>query len=73
MCMHVVIPIHEIVYRVQPTLRLCMYMYNVMYTCSTTQDQKTALHYASKEGHHEIVQLLLEKGADPNTRDKVCC
>ena len=46
-------------------------MYNVMYTCSTTQDQKTALHYASEEGHHETVQLLLEKGADPNVQDEV--
>ena len=52
-----------------------MYMYNgiynVMYTCSTTQWQKTALHYASEEGHHETVQLLLEKGADPNVQDIV--
>ena len=48
-----------------------MYMYNGMYTCSTTQDQKTALHCASEEGHHETVQLLLEKGADPNVQNKV--
>ena len=46
-------------------------MYNVMYTCFTTQDQMTALHYASKKGHHETVQLLLEKGADPNAQDMV--
>ena len=45
-------------------------MYNVMYTCSTTQVQ-TALHCASKKGHHETVQLLLEKGADPNAQDMV--
>ena len=69
--MHAVIPMHGIVYRVQPTLRLCMYMYNVMYTCSTKQDQKTALHLASERGHHETVQLLLEKGADPNVQDVV--
>ena len=50
-----------------------MYMYNVMYTCSTTQYQyqKTALHHASERGHRETVQLLLEKGADPNVQDKV--
>ena len=47
-------------------------MYNVMYTCSTTQlFQETALHYASRRGDHETVQLLLEKGADPNVQDKV--
>ena len=48
-----------------------MYMYNVMYTCSTTQYRKTALHHASEKGHHETVQLLLEKGADPNVQDEV--
>ena len=49
-----------------------MYMYNVMYTYSTTQWlQMTALHYASRRGHHETVQLLLEKGADPNAQDMV--
>ena len=46
-------------------------IYNVMYTCSTTQRQMTALHYSSEKGHHESVQLLLEKGADPNVQDKV--
>ena len=47
-------------------------MYNVMYTCSTTQwSQNTALHYASERGHRETVQLLLEKGADPNVQDSV--
>ena len=53
-----------------------MYMYNViynvMYTCSTTQwSQKTALIRASEKGHRETVQLLLEKGADPNVQDRV--
>ena len=46
-------------------------MYTAVYTCSTTQCQVTALHCASKGGHHDTVQLLLEKGADPNTQDKV--
>ena len=57
------------------TENLCVHvqwMYNVMYTCSITQyHQKTALHYASEKGHREIVQLLLEKGADPNVQDIV--
>ena len=49
-----------------------MYMYNVMYTCSTTQlFQETALHYASRRGDCETVQLLLEKGADPNLQNRV--
>ena len=30
---------------------------------------KTALHYATERGHYVIVQLLLEKGADPNVLD----
>ena len=31
---------------------------------------KTALHLAAKSGHLEIIQLLLERGADINTRDR---
>ena len=46
-------------------------MYNVTYTCSTTQYQRTALHHASDKSHRETVQLLLEKGAEPNVRDEV--
>ena len=51
----------------------CVYngMYNVMHDYSTTQHHKTALHHASISGHRDIVQLLLEKGADPNIRDEV--
>ena len=49
-----------------------MYMYNVMYTCSTTQFfQKAVLQCASESDRRETVQLLLEKGADPNAQDKV--
>ena len=36
-----------------------------------TQNKDTALHKASGGGHVETVTLLLEKGADPNTTDKV--
>ena len=38
----------------------------------SSQDQRTALHYASESGHHDTVRVLLERGADSNTRDKVC-
>ena len=31
----------------------------------------TALHYASRCGHHDTVRVLLERGADPNTHDLV--
>ena len=37
----------------------------------SSQNQKTALHYASEGCHHDTVRVLLEKGADPNTRDRV--
>jgi len=33
--------------------------------------QWTALHWASERGHRETVQLLLERGADPNRLDWV--
>ena len=57
---------------------LCMHQ--VYSTCSlmfivtllySSQDQRTALHYANEGGHHDTVRVLLERGADPNTRDKV--
>ena len=56
---------------------LCMHqLYNSCSLCSlvlyySPQDQKTALHYASEGSHHDTVRVLLERGADPNTRDKV--
>lgn len=31
----------------------------------------TALHEASHKGHHQVVQTLLEHGADVNALDKV--
>ena len=35
------------------------------------QYRRTALHYASWGCHHDTVRVLLERGADPNTYDKV--
>ena len=42
-------------------------------TCSyySSQYQKTALHYASKGGHHDTVRVLLQSRAHPNVRDHV--
>ena len=37
----------------------------------SSQFLKTALHYASEGGHHDTVRVLLERGAEPNARDKV--
>ena len=57
---------------------VCVYIRSTVHVhcCSlvlfySSQDQKTALHYASGGGHHDTVRVLLERGADPNTRDKV--
>ena len=33
---------------------------------------KTPLHHAAETGRTKNVSLLLQKGADPNVRDKVC-
>ena len=38
---------------------------------SPQYSRKTGLHCASKGDHHDIVRVLLERGADPNTRDNV--
>ena len=36
-----------------------------------SQDDETALHFASECGHYEAVKLLLERGADPTSRTMV--
>ena len=44
----------------------------MMCTCFTTQFYlNTALHRASEGDHRDVVQLLLEKGADPNAQEFV--
>ena len=35
------------------------------------QDQRTPLHYASKEGNSEVVEELLTRSTRPNVVDKV--
>ena len=54
---------------------LCCYHYNhynhnVLYTI---QDNETALHYASREGHCSIVKYLISSGADINAVSYVSC
>ena len=44
----------------------------ILILSSTVQDGKSSLYIASQEGHTEIVELLLKKGADPNLTRKVC-
>ena len=43
----------------------------ILILSSTVQDGKSSLYIASQEGHTEIVELLLKKGADPNLTCKV--
>ena len=43
----------------------------VTLTHSTTQDGWTALQQASINGHHKVVEFLLEVGANPDLQDKV--
>ena len=44
-----------------------------MITCSMSihQSQRTALHWASENGHNEVVRVLLAAKATVNTQDKV--
>ena len=43
----------------------------VTLTHSTIQNGWTALKAASNNGHHKVVELLLEAGANPDLQDKV--
>jgi len=38
---------------------------------SRTKVDRTPLHMAAYEGHHQMVQLLLNYGADVDSRDMV--
>ena len=56
-----------------------MYKYTCIYvhvrisvdTHFDMQYQATPLHWASREGHYDVTQLLLEKGAELNARTDV--
>ena len=50
----------------------CVYIRSTVHVhYYSSQDQRTALHYAIGGGHHDTVRVLLERGADPNTHDEV--
>ena len=42
----------------------------VLVLCIIYQDGSTALMYASRNGHREVVKLLLDHGADKDLQDK---
>ena len=41
------------------------------YFCFGSQDERTALHIASQEGHDHVVELLLQAGASVDQEAKV--
>ena len=48
---------------------MCSHIYSTV--SSVAQDGLSALYYASREGHNEVVDTLLKRGADPNLATKV--
>ena len=64
--------------RIHARLYSFVYVSGLQYTFidvnwySSSQYERTALHYACKNGHHDTVKVLLERGVDLNTHDKVC-
>lgn len=48
-----------------------MYVGTYVYGVCLSQYQQTSLHFASEKGYKGTVQLLLEKGANPNRPDWV--
>ena len=42
-----------------------------MYIYIYSQDERTALHWAADHGHVEVVEALIEGGADLNIQNKV--
>ncbi len=60
-------------WKLGPMLTFTLYWYSRITTTSSlsSQDGRTALILASRYGHREIAQLLVDRGADVNTHDKV--
>ena len=44
---------------------------NFSFTYLSQWWQCSSLHWASERGHHEIVQLLIDEGADVNGQEEV--
>lgn len=40
---------------------------------AVTKDGYTPLHIAAKEGHEEVIGVLIDQSASPNSVTKVCC
>ena len=49
-----------------------MLLINMLIVLSTLQNGGTSLAVASQNGHHEIVQMLIDCGANVNSQQKVC-
>ena len=56
----------------QTEVRFLWIMDYLFYCCFVQDMKRSALFYAYKNGHWNTVRLLLEYGANQNSRDKVC-
>ena len=43
----------------------------MIYLIDDTQDGRTALHWAVREGYYDCAQLLVQSGADVDIQDNV--
>ena len=54
-------------------LNSCLCFYTLLpIVCINTQWRRSALMLAAGHGHTPIVEILVQKGADVNTQDRVC-
>ena len=47
-------------------------MYYILLKYYIQTNESTALHLAAEGGHREVVEVLLESGADPKDENGVC-